>query len=79
MVEGVGAVLAQALGVLAELGYPRRDDEGRPFDPAVHEAVSTVSGEGLVPGTVARVLRPGYGPDDRLLRPAAVVVATRTT
>jgi molecular chaperone GrpE len=38
-----------------------------------------MSGEGLVPGTVAQVVRPGYGPDDKLLRPAAVVVATRAT
>jgi molecular chaperone GrpE len=79
VVEGVRAVLAQAVGVLADLGYPRRDDGGRAFDPAVHEAVSTVSGEGLTPGTVAQVVRPGYGPDDRLLRPAAVVVATRAS
>jgi len=77
VVEGVRAVLAQAVGVLADLGYPRRDDNGRAFDPAVHEAVSTVPAEGVVPGTVAQVVRPGYGPDDRLLRPAAVVVATR--
>jgi len=79
VVEGVRAVVAQAVGVLADLGYPRRDDLGRPFDPAVHEAVSTVSGEGLVPGTVAQVVHPGYGPDDKLLRPAAVVVATRAS
>lgn len=79
VVEGVRAVLAQAVGILADLGYPRRDDDGRAFDPAVHEAVSTVSGEGLTPGTVAQVVRPGYGPDDRLLRPAAVVVATRAS
>lgn len=79
VVEGVRAVLAQAVGVLADLGYPRREDHGRAFDPAVHEAISTVSGEGLVPGTVAQVVRPGYGPDDKLLRPAAVVVATRAT
>ncbi|QIG41666.1 nucleotide exchange factor GrpE [Nocardioides anomalus] len=79
VVEGVRAVLDQAVGVLADLGYPRRDDHGRAFDPAVHEAVSTVSGEGLVPGTVAQVVRPGYGPDDDLLRPAAVVVATRAS
>jgi molecular chaperone GrpE len=79
VVEGVRAVLAQAVGVLADLGYPRRDDHGRAFDPAVHEAVSTVSGEGLVPGTVAQVVRPGYGPDDKILRPAAVVVATRAS
>jgi molecular chaperone GrpE len=79
VVEGVRAVLAQAVGVLADLGYPRRDDHGRAFDPAVHEAVSTVSDEGLVPGTVAQVVRPGYGPDDKVLRPAAVVVATRAS
>lgn len=79
VIEGVRAVLAQAVGVLADLGFPRRDDNGRAFDPAVHEAVSTASGEGLVPGTVAQVVRPGYGPDERLLRPAAVVVATRAT
>lgn len=77
--EGLRAVLAQAVGVLADLGYPRREDDGRAFDPAVHEAVSTVSGEGLTPGTVAQVVRPGYGPDDKLLRPAAVVVATRAS
>ena len=75
--EGLRAVLAQAVGVLADLGFPRRDDEGTAFDPAVHEAVSTVSGQGLTPGTVVQVVRPGYGPDDKLLRPAAVVVATR--
>lgn len=79
VVEGVRAVLTQAVGVLADLGYPRRDDEGRAFDPAVHEAVGTVFGEGLVPGTVAQVLRPGYGTDDEILRPAAVVVATRAS
>ena len=79
VVAGVRAVLAQAVGVLTDLGYPRRDDGGRAFDPAVHEAVSTVSGEGLVPGTVAQVVRPGYGPDDKLLRPASVVVATRAS
>jgi molecular chaperone GrpE len=79
VVEGVRGVLAQAVGVLADLGFPRRDEKGRAFDPALHEAVSTVSGEGLVPGTVAQVVRPGYGPDDKLLRPAAVVVATRAS
>ena len=79
IVEGVRAVQQQALTVLAELGYPRReDDTGAAFDPAHHEAVSTVSGEDFVPGTVAHVVRPGYGPDGGVLRPASVVVATRS-
>src|ERR1700742_4395013 len=45
VVEGVRAVLAQAITVLTDLGFPRRDDHGRAFDPSVHEAVSTLSGE----------------------------------
>lgn len=78
VVEGVRAVQQQALAVLADLGYPRRDDEvGKVFDPAHHEAVSTVADEDLVPGTVAHVVRPGYGTDGKILRPASVVVATR--
>jgi molecular chaperone GrpE len=77
IVEGVRAVHEQALSVLAELGFPRRDDTGRAFDPALHEAVSAVSDDEFVPGTIAQVVRPGYGPDERVLRPAAVVVATR--
>jgi molecular chaperone GrpE len=80
IVEGVRAVHQQALTVLAGLGYPRRDDEtGKAFDPARHEAISTVVDENLVPGTVAHVVRPGYGLDDEILRPASVVVATRST
>ncbi|GAB2747040.1 nucleotide exchange factor GrpE [Nocardioides pakistanensis] len=77
IVEGVRAVRQQALAILAALGYPRRDDEGIAFDPTYHEAVSTVEDEELPPGTVARVVRPGYGSEDEVLRPAAVVVATR--
>jgi molecular chaperone GrpE len=79
IVEGVRAVHQQALSVLADLGYPRRDDDtGKAFDPAHHEAVSTIASEDLVPGTVAHVVRPGYGPDGEILRPASVVVATRS-
>jgi molecular chaperone GrpE len=77
LVEGLRAVQQQALSVLADLGYPRREDTGKAFDPAVHEAVGTVADEELVPGTVASVVRPGYGVNGEVLRPAAVVVATR--
>ena len=78
LVEGLRAVQQQALSVLADLGYPRREDTGKAFDPAVHEAVGTVADQELVPGTIASVIRPGYGANGEVLRPAAVVVATRS-
>ncbi|MDR7189225.1 molecular chaperone GrpE [Microbacterium sp. BE35] len=77
--EGVRAVHQQALAVLADLGFPRRDDEtGKPFNPVHHDAVGTVADADLVPGTVAHVVRPGYGADGEILRPASVIVATRS-
>ena len=75
IVEGIQAVRQQALGVLASLGYPRRDDTGATFDPARHEAVAATYDPRVPPGTVVQVVRPGYGEPDHQLRPAQVVVA----
>jgi len=77
VIEGVRAVHDQAVDVLLKLGYPRHDETGVPFDPAVHEVVSVVEDPTASPGTVVQVVRPGYGDREQLLRPAAVVVGTR--
>lgn len=77
IVPGVQAVLSLAVDLLRRLGYPRRDDVGRSFDPAHHEAVSTVPSDEVPAGTIVHVVRPGYGDDQRQLRPASVVVASR--
>jgi molecular chaperone GrpE len=75
LVRGLRSVREQALGVLTALGYPRQDEAGVPFDPARHEAVSVEEETEAAPGTVVRVLHPGYGEGERQLRPAAVAVA----
>ncbi len=77
VIEGVRAVRDQAVGVLARLGFPRRDDVGTRFDPARHEAVSTVAVPDADAGTVVEVVRPGYGDGALQLRPASVVVSTK--
>jgi molecular chaperone GrpE len=77
IIEGVRAVRDQALAVLASLGFSRYDDVGVPFDPTRHEVVNVVEDSEAEPGTVVRVLRPGYGTAERQLRPGAVTVAGR--
>jgi molecular chaperone GrpE len=79
IVEGVRSLREQALAVVAGLGYGREDEVGVPFDPSRHEVVGVVDAEdsGVAPGSVAAVLRPGYGAPGRQLRPAAVTVAQR--
>ena len=75
IVAGLEAVRQQAQAVLADLGYPLRTDLNEVFDPRRHEAVAVVSDTDAAPGTILQVVRPGYGTDERPLRPAAVVVA----
>jgi len=75
IIEGIRAVLDQAMGVLSQLGFPRRDDLGAPFDPARHEAIAAVSDADAPVGSVIDVVRPAYGEGERQLRPAQVVVA----
>jgi molecular chaperone GrpE len=48
---------------------------GDSFDPDRHQAMSIVEAQGLPPGAVAQVFQKGYVLNDRLLRPALVVVA----
>jgi len=79
IVEGIRAMREQALAVVAGLGFRREDEAGVPFDPTRHEVVGVVDAEGsdAAPGSVAAVLRPGYGAPGHQLRPAAVTVAQR--
>jgi molecular chaperone GrpE len=75
IIEGVRAVRDEAVGVLARLGFPRRDDLGARFDPARHDAVASILSADEPPGTVVEVVHPAYGDGDHQLRPARVVVA----
>lgn len=47
---------------------------GRPFDPAVMQAVEVVQTSDTAPGTVLEVFRPGYTSNGRVLRSAEVKV-----
>ena len=48
---------------------------GDAFDPERHQAMSMAPAEGIPSGAVAQVFQKGYVLNDRLLRPALVVVA----
>lgn len=48
---------------------------GEPFDPERHQAMSVAEAAGIAPGAVVQLFQKGYVLNDRLLRPAMVVVA----
>lgn len=72
---GVNMILSQLKGVLAETGVEEIEAMGQPFNPALHEAVSQRETADAPEGQVVLQLRRGYKLRDRLLRPAAVIVA----
>ncbi len=76
VIQGVSIVRQQFITTLEGLGVKRIDPLGQPFDPARHEAVSSVPAPaGTAPNTVVGVVRPGYLINDEVLRPAAVAVS----
>jgi molecular chaperone GrpE len=74
LLQGVELVRRQFLSKLEGLGVQRIESEGRSFDPAIHEAVTTVPAAAEQDGVVVGVIRPGYRIGDQILRPAAVAV-----
>lgn len=67
--EGTRALLLEALG---REGCEQINSIGQPFDPALHEAVSVLPGEG--DQIVEQELRKGYTMQGRVIRPALVTV-----
>ena len=75
--EGVDLVDRKVWKELAAAGVTRIDHAGVPFDPNVHEAVTTQpASKPEEDHTVGQVVQPGYKMRDLLLRPARVVVLT---
>ncbi len=75
IVEGVGLILDQFQAVLKRFGVEPIRAIGEKFDPERHEAVGEQEAEGVEPGEVILEVQKGYMLNDRLLRPAKVVVA----
>ncbi len=75
--EGVDLVERKMWKELSAIGVTRIDATGVPFDPNVHEAVTTQPAASPEEDhRVAQVLQAGYRIGETLLRPARVIVLT---
>ncbi len=72
MLDGMKGTRSQLMDALAQEGVEPIEAVGKPFDPAVHEAVSVVPGEGEQ--IVQQELRKGYTMRGRVIRPTLVIV-----
>lgn len=73
--KGVDMIFKQYLAILEKLGVSEIPAQGQPFDPNLHNAVSSCEDENLGENTVAAVLQKGYTLGKKVIRHAMVTVA----
>jgi len=75
LLDGVNLTLKMFYAALEKFGVQQVDPVGQPFNPELHQAVSTQVDCDAKPGSVISVLQKGYLLNNRLVRPALVIVA----
>jgi molecular chaperone GrpE len=72
---GLNMLQKQLTDVLRSEGLEQIPSEGRPFDPAKHEAINYVETDEVPENTVIEELRHGYMLNGTVIRPSLVVVS----
>ncbi len=73
--EGLEATLRLFARAFEKSGITTVDPQGKPFDPAEHEAMVMQPSDAYPANTVLTVVQKGYLLNGRLLRPARVIVS----
>lgn len=73
--NGVELTMKQLIAVFEKFNVAEVHPVGEKFDPHKHQAISMVDHPDAEPNTVVQVLQKGYLLNDRVLRPALVMVA----
>ncbi|SOD42629.1 nucleotide exchange factor GrpE [Nitrosovibrio sp. Nv4] len=72
--SGMELTLKQLTAVFEKFNIKLINPQGAKFDPHLHQAMSTVDSD-LAPNTVVQVMQKGYVLNDRVIRPALVMVS----
>ena len=73
--EGTELTLKMLGQVLEKFGVREINPQGEPFNPDFHQAMTLQPSSQVAPNTVMNVFQKGYVLNDRLVRPAMVVVS----
>lgn len=73
--EGTELTLKLLTDVMSKFGVEQVDPQDEPFDPELHQAMTTQPRADVEPNTVVGVVQKGYTLNGRLVRPALVMVS----
>lgn len=74
LAEGIEKTLGQLTTVFNKFGVKEINPLNQEFDPNEHDAITTQEKDGVEPETVIHVAQKGYKIEDRIIRPAKVIV-----
>lgn len=77
--EGTALTLKMLVSAMEKFGIEAMDPTGDTFDPALHQAMTMQESADHKPNTVMVVMQKGYQLNERLIRPAMVVVSKAVT
>jgi len=77
LTEGKQLIMKMLSKAMGDHGLKTIDPLGEPFDPEKHEAMTMLTSDQLEENTVIDVIEKGYQLNDRLIRPAKVVVSRK--
>lgn len=75
LIEGIDMTLKELLKIFEEFGVKQIESLEKPFDPNFHQAVMQEETDEHPRNTIINELQKGYIINERLLRPATVVVS----
>jgi len=78
LLEGVKLTHKEILKLFESFNVKVVEAENQPFDPNFHQAVTHAQNNDVPDNTVINVLQKGYVLNDRLIRPAMVVVSKKS-
>lgn len=75
LIEGMELTVKMFNDFLDKVGVTELDPNGLQFNPDFHQAMTVEESAEAAPGTVLKVMQKGFLLNDRLVRPALVIVA----
>ena len=77
LIDGIDLIFKDFLKTLGKFEIKKIDCLGKKFDPNFHHAVSEEVNKDKEIGEITKIVQTGYIIQDRLLRPASVVIAKK--
>jgi len=74
IIEGISLIYRDLLDTMGKEGLKKIESAGKPFDPNLHHAIMMKDTESGEEGMVIEEMQAGYTFEDRVIRPAMVVV-----